>query len=453
MGNSQEEETPFGGLFGQTLIERQIAQIEITQDERGIDWGLPEEEKAVLNKLVLEPLSRPSEPDEIASFIGSMMVCGFSLGFLPSECLNSLKRASLRAVADQSVPVTLDDSELNFWLGCALYMQRDYLASRDLLQKVKDNALLPRKILLASLQLCAWSQFHLLNYNEALETLNILKARVSTAEGKERASFLIGYLSALWEEPEFEEFPLGPEVHVVLPEEEYDELLLEKAVPLSVSSWNNLRLILEEQAKSITLSIWKAKEEVISRIPNARTLEEVNERLAKEYGDWIKRIQNPGALVNAEFLYGALKSRSWGEVVVGYANAVELETKARLEPLLGLLKSKGILEIPTKDPRNPIRIDSPKVTLGEIEIILCSLESNPALRVCTENLIPTDLRPFLLDRLPRDLEKLRNFRNSSAHGEVIQSAKEIRKLVLGTPEEPGLLKRLSEVNFKPIQGG
>jgi hypothetical protein len=63
--------------------------------------------------------------------------------------------------------------------------------------------------------------------------------------------------------------------------------------------------------------------------------------------------------------------------------------------------------------------------------------------------LPEDTVSFLLYELPGSVAKLRELRNPAPHGNVMTAseAKEMRKLVLGTPEKPGLLKRLNEIDI------
>jgi hypothetical protein len=446
------------------------------------DLDLPEGEKALLIRQLELLLEVEPSLLNMAWFVASVLLSGLKLSFSPSECLASIRRY-----------VTC---ETDFWSGCISYFYfliewdrpgwgqlpweiGKTKETKDFFKRALKDASLPRKMRMASLQLKAWCHVALWEFDKALMSLSELKQTVSTSEGKERVEYLINYIERL------QEYYLGVEEEdpwyigtlgeqtllvkeqgelyrhdtkfVFLPHTEFGEFLPEesgKPVPLKGSALikdleftPNLIDTLAEKIKTpILLSLWEAKEEIKDKIPITHTLEETSQVLLKEYGNWVNKLANQGALTNAEFLYKALGARSWGEVIVGYSNAVEAEIKTRLLPQLeNFLMAKGFF----LQDILPKRVGKGDSDLGYAEAVLRQVKSESIPKELTElfSFLPSETSSFLLDDLPDDLVKLRNLRNPSSHGHIINNAEETRKLVLGTPEKPGLLKRLTEINL------
>lgn len=231
-----------------------------------------------------------------------------------------------------------------------------------------------------------------------------------------------------------------------LPQKAIETSVFAEGVLLAESTIESLKqAITERMEPRLLFAIWQAKEEVIRSMPTTHTLEEVNQRLRTEYGDWVNKLANPGALTNAEFLYETLKAKSWGGVITEYASSVEAEIKAKILPgLANIMKEKGT----TLENILPNRVESGGSSLGYAEIVLRRIAEKPLL-VNFLATLPEDASSFLLFELPDSLAKVRELRRPPAHGDVMTAslAKEMRKLVLGTPGKPGLLKRLNEISI------
>lgn len=451
-----------------------VKELKKEMAELQADLALPEEEKALLHRLdsLIEV-----EPSSLrwAFFVSHSLTTGLKLGFLPSEVVASLRR---------DVPC-----ETDFWVGCISYsacsMKRDspweigeVEKTKDLFERALKDASLPRKIRMASLQLKAWCHVALWEFAEALTTLRELRQTIFTSEGRERVDYLMDYIGRLQdnylgveEEDPWHVRTLGEQTllvkeqgllyrhdtkFVILPDAEFGEFLPEesgkagllKEVPSPseiVDIIKSLPEIIEKASTRQLLALWHAKEEILERVPVTHTLEATREMLLREYGDWVNKLANQGALINAEFLYKALSARSWGEVIMGYANTVEDEIKEKLLPGLGnFLMKKGT----TLENILPSTVESGGSHLGYAEVVLKIIAKNPILTKLLSAL-PKDTASFLLNELPCSLAELRKLRNAAAHGNFVnaKSAKEMQKLILGTPEKAGLLRRLSEINF------
>jgi len=446
------------------------------------DLALPEEEKALVRHL--DSLIEVEHSSlHWAFFVTYSLTTGWKLGFLPSEVVASIRRA---------VPC-----EVDFWYGCISYFnflikwdRSDWgqppweigktKETRDFFERALKDASLPQKMRMASLQLKAWCHVALWEFSEALMTLSELKQTIFTSEGKERVDYLIDYIGRLQDHylgvEEEEEDPghirtLGEQTllvkeqgllyrhdtkFVILPDAEFGEFLPEEIIreeSLQVSPFltgpivNTIRDLLDEQSKIFRLDLWRVKEEIIGGMPS---LEKTKEKLVTEYGGWVNNLANQGDLTNAEFLYKALSNRSWRGVIIDYANTVEGEIKEKLLPGLGnFLMKKGT----TLENILPNKVQSGGSNFGYAEVVLKIIAEKPILTNLLSAL-PKDTASFLLYELPGSLADLRKLRNAAAHGDFVdaKSAKEMRKLVLGTPEKAGLLKRLTEINLWKDEG-
>ncbi|MFA5055584.1 MAG: hypothetical protein WC562_05360 [Dehalococcoidia bacterium] len=172
------------------------------------------------------------------------------------------------------------------------------------------------------------------------------------------------------------------------------------------------------------------------------------QKLVDKYGDWIRQLANPGSLTNAEYLFDSLNQNelSWGESIVGYSNAIEAELRKRfLEPLVKFMVSQKTKSIDFGDRR--IIIDM-SIDLEQIERLLHGIKSHPLLKSFIAG-YDIDIE-FLSNRLPNDLEIIRKYRNPSAHGNIVSNSsigRQIQKSVLGTPQRPGILKLIFDINF------
>lgn len=67
-------------------------------------------------------------------------------------------------------------------------------------------------------------------------------------------------------------------------------------------------------------------EKVLEGVGDKISIEEVRNQFTSK-NPWLEEAANPGSVLNAELLYRQLKKTNWGEVVMGYCNAVEEELK------------------------------------------------------------------------------------------------------------------------------
>jgi hypothetical protein len=409
--------------------------------------GLAVGQRAIIHETILKPLDEDDESSRnTAWFFGYAMVGWLKIGFLPSEWKISLAEIVSKPKDIYAPP----GAELAFWLGLAskeLFPAEDERAKQYFDDALKDVTL-PQGIHLASLNLKVWCQVGLGEYDEADVTLTELRNGVSSFANKYYADYLMGFISALSKYGiTAVDMPVKMALSIdgeIVPETTGKRGGSEpQYVALPVDAL--IKMIREEVTMPVLISECKTRKE-IAEIPVTRTPEEFRQKFVTEYGDWVNKLANQGALVNAEFLYEALSARSWGEIVMGYANAMEEEIRRQLlRPLQSFLRSKtgnNILSVGQKFIKVHDRCDT-----ADIEGILSAGELNQL----KEFYLPltTEAHLFLFDELPRSLEELRKLRNPSAHGIVMNAneAKQIRKLVLGTSKKAGLLKRLTEINL------
>ena len=430
--------------------------------------GLADEQLAIINKMILEPLGRiDREPLVLlgALFTAFLMLGWLKLGFLPSQFEPLCHEPGLELTATffrmfptskaRDAPSPCGVSQ--FWDGIIckeMYNWEDAKTAFDL--SLKDPSL-PPWIRVTALQLKVWHHVRLQEYDTARETLQQLRDNLSVS--KPIADYLMGYIKALedsgrgslhYELHHDEMFMMVPEAAPgelqFLPQEVTETGALVEGVSLAESTIQALKLAITERIEPrLLLAIWQAKEEIKETVAGMPSPERTREKLITDYGDWVSKLANPGALTNAEFLYEALKAKSWGGVITEYANSVEAEIKTKLLPGLGnLLKKKGT----TLENILPSRVESGGSSLGYAEVVLKRIAAN-SLLINFLSPLPEDTVSFLLYELPGSLAKLRELRKPPAHGDVMTAseAKEMRKLVLGTPEKPGLLKRLNDINI------
>jgi hypothetical protein len=151
-------------------------------------------------------------------------------------------------------------------------------------------------------------------------------------------------------------------------------------------------------------------------------------------------------------MFDTLEHRTYGEVIMGFCNCVEAEIKRDIVlPLMTYLdKKKMSKNIKLETSAYSIKMTD-DIFLDDIKRILLGISTHKDLRGFLFTLIP-DQRDFLTKRLPNAIDKISYFRNiphgdSAAHGGITnnKNAQEIRQLVLGTNNNPGLLKELIEI--------
>lgn len=438
--------------------------------------GLADEQRAIINQMILEPLERAPEALEKADretmgfllvpFVAFIMVGWLKLGFLPSQLkswMEELGGLELSATFFRMFPrikagnAPAPSGVSQFWDGIICKEMYTWEDAKNAFDLCLNDPSLPPWMRVTALQLKVWHHVWLQEYDTARQTLEQLRDNLSVS--KPKVDYLMGYIKALedsgrgsihYELHHDDTLIMVPEARPgelqFLPEEATKTGALAEGVSLAESTIEALKLAITERIEPrLLLAIWHAKEEIIGSMPITHTLEEVSQRLRDKHGDWVSKLANQGALTNAEFLYEALKAKSWGGVITEYANAVEAEIKAKLLPGLGnLLKKNGT----TLENILPSRVESGGSSLGYAEVVLKRIAANQLLTNFLSAL-PKDTVSFLLYELPGSLAKLRELRNPAPHGNVMTAsqAKEMQKLVLGTPEKPGLLKRLNDINI------
>lgn len=166
--------------------------------------------------------------------------------------------------------------------------------------------------------------------------------------------------------------------------------------------------------------------EKLSKIP--RTEETEAELL--EGKPWLVRATNLGSLVNAETLYHHLRRKNWGEVISGYANAIEEE----LKPIYETYLSKQ-------------NCSRDKGALSDICTLLREKTGNAIWKNFVILYYPQH-KEFLMNDFPDLVTELFLLRGPASHGRMkdSQSAERARGIVFGKDGKPGLLQELMNIN-------
>lgn len=415
--------------------------------------NLSGEEFEIVATMILEQLERTdTAPLEFLGIVtvGVIMVGWLKLNFLPSQLPHNFelsatffRMAPIERAPDAPAPSGMSQ----FWDGIySKGMSGSEDASRAFDLCLEDPSL-PQWARVTALQLKVWHHAKLEEFSQARGYADKLRDNLSVSQSK--ADYILGYIEALEDnmlatpEPE-----LDDDKFIMIPEAVPTEFSLIQAqtvsVSLSDSAIETLTRALSERIETRVLSgLWQAKEEIIRSIPVTYSLEGVSQRLRDDYGDWVSKLANPGALINAEFLFEALKAKSWSAVVTEYSNVIEAEITVKLLPWLGrIMSEKG-------SPLESIllnRVENGGSFTGYTEILLRTIASN-AIWKSYLSALPVETQSFLLYKLPDSLAILRGKRNPLAHGGIANAneAKEMRVIVLGNDDNSGLLKRLNEI--------
>jgi len=181
-------------------------------------------------------------------------------------------------------------------------------------------------------------------------------------------------------------------------------------------------------------------EKKLVELEGVETIQVTGSELVKK-NPWLEGVVNLGSVVNAEALYKQLKRQNWGEVVVGFCNAVEEELKQFLY--------KEYLEFVAEQSDDDSYVEESKRqnTKGSVLYFIGSLNRNKAAYQIWMQFVSTCMKAhkeFLSYELPDALAELVRLRNLSAHGKMQErrDAERAHEIVWGTPEKPGLLKKL-----------
>ena len=420
--------------------------------------NLSNEEFEIVADMILEPLEKnDTSPFEFLGvlLVGVIMLEWLRLQFLPSQIPHNFELTAtlFRMYPSSKLPEAPAPSGMSqFWDALISKGMSKPDDANKALDWCLDDTSLPQWARVTALELKVWHHARVQEYNEAYSYINML--RDSLYASKSKADYLMGYIKALEDNQlALLDNELNEDMFIMVPEAVPSEFPLiqtrEVGVSLSDSTIEALTLAMEERLGTrFLLGVWEAKEEIIKNIPNVPSLETVNQRLKDEYGHWVDELANKGALTNAEFLYDALKAKSWGGVITEYSAAIEAEVTVKLLPWLGrIMSEKGT----SLESILPSRVESGGSNLGYAEMLLRRIAASPVLKSYMPAL-PGDNESFLLYKLPNALVTLRNRRNVPAHGAIgIETdAKEMRIIVLGTYGTPGLLKRLHDVVNFPV---
>jgi hypothetical protein len=180
-------------------------------------------------------------------------------------------------------------------------------------------------------------------------------------------------------------------------------------------------------------------ERELPKMSGGATVDKVQTKLF-EKNPWLKNALNPGSVVNAEILYEQLSKYNWGEVVMGYGNAVEEELKQCLyKDYLYYRSSISVDDYEVESQRQKERWAVPQ--------FIAKMGKTPGGHTVWEHFVKTrypEHGVFLSKELPRLLDELTVLRNKAAHGKMVNpgDAENARKIVMGTSAKPGLLERL-----------
>jgi len=180
-------------------------------------------------------------------------------------------------------------------------------------------------------------------------------------------------------------------------------------------------------------------ERVLERAWDRPGLEEVRDQLTTKY-PWLEDAANPGSVLNAELIYQQLKKTNWGEVVVGYCNAVEEELK-------GFVYKEYLAFIAGQSDRNYGQESQRQNSPGSVLYFIASMATNQLRNRLWGNFVKVRIpehKDFLSNQLPNSLAALIDLRSPSAHGKMSERAKveRARELVLGKNEQLGILAKL-----------
>lgn len=182
------------------------------------------------------------------------------------------------------------------------------------------------------------------------------------------------------------------------------------------------------------------QEKMLRGIGNRASLEEIQNRLVQE-NPWLDGVANLGSVVNADAIYQQLKKQNWGEVVMGYCNAVEEE----LKPLY-----KEYLTFRAGFDKDYVEESERQKKQWSVLYFIASMTKKDIKYQLWKQFVIARVpehSEFILNQLPGLLAELVELRNPSAHGKMQERerAKRARQIVLGKADTPGLLKRLNSV--------
>lgn len=168
------------------------------------------------------------------------------------------------------------------------------------------------------------------------------------------------------------------------------------------------------------------------------SLEEVRNQLTTK-NPWLEDAANPGSVLNAELIYQQLKKTNWGEVVVGYCNAVEEELK-------GFVYKEYLAFVAGQPDKNYGQESRRQNSPGSVLYFIASMVTNQLRSRLWDNFVKAKIpehKEFLSNQLPNALAALTDLRSPSAHGKMSERAKaeRAREIVLGK-QQPGLLAKL-----------
>lgn len=180
-------------------------------------------------------------------------------------------------------------------------------------------------------------------------------------------------------------------------------------------------------------------ERVLEETSSQTGIEEVRHQLLKE-NPWLEDAANPGSVANAELIYQQLKKTNWGEVVIGYCNALEEELK-------GFIYKEYLAFVARQSDKNYGQESRRQNKQGSVLYFIASTVSNRLANQIWNNFIQVRMpehKDFLSNQLPNSLAALIELRNPSAHGKMSErtKAERAREIVLGKHTQQGILANL-----------
>lgn len=410
--------------------------IELKQLEDNYQIYLPEDEREILFGYVKDKTGQ----ELITGFRYCMgFIRATKFGFYPKELKNLLEKDN------EDIALSI-----SFVLGVIEFTWARYDDSLEYLNRVVYNALnnklnLPRKVFLTAMQLVILCHRMKNQYDKVNEMTEIFLKNVRSIEAFKKICEEKFIIELDWDSKIEDDFVILPDIEFREDEIEKTETSIKSSISL-----NTMVDLLKANERNVMEHLDSATEQIIHQV-HLETPASVRLKLINEYGPWIKELSNESALATAEFLYDALGNASWAEVIVGYWNVVESEIRNRLIVHL----RNHLFQTQNNYSLSMMRSYSITITrdikVEEIQNILDESGKNPILLGFLSHFAPNS-RDYISRDLPSKFKRLRDLRNPAAHGAVISeryAATETKNLVLGTPEHPGILKKLAELPKVP----
>jgi hypothetical protein len=348
----------------------------------------------------------------------------------------------------------------------------------DDLDKVLKDSAIDKKIRFAAFNLKANAAVFIGDYEETLETLETLQMELQLDASKSKVQYWIDFVSELRNQRIRSE--LAKPIYVEIPDEEFLDSPRLWRMSRDILSNNEMNPFLKETTNiknqvevvdsgnpKVVEPSWEmlnklsTKVDILTNlvtnlrenIPLARP--QIQNHLLSQY-PWISGLSNPGELVTAEQILDSIKAGSCGAVVVGYCSTIEAEIRNKLIRSL----QKFLINKSKESPKSSILIlksyphpvlVKPEMKLYDIRRLFSEANSNLDMKSFVSTYSP-ESQMYLTTKLAWDIKSIEDFRNltASAHGGIVpmETAQAVKDFVLGTPDKPGMLKRLHDIEGK-----